>query len=81
MRRNDRVVVISTAHGLKFSEFKTRYHEGTLPGAPPRQANLPVSLPAEYGAVRDAVLGAVERARGRETLRGTAGGGRGGTAA
>jgi len=81
VRRNDRVVVISTAHGLKFSEFKTRYHEGTLPGAPPRQANLPVSLPAEYGAVRDAVLGAVEKARGRETLRGTAGGGRGGTAA
>ncbi len=25
-----RVVVVSTAHGLKFTEFKTRYHEGAL---------------------------------------------------
>jgi threonine synthase len=24
-----RVVVISTAHGLKFSEFKVSYHEGS----------------------------------------------------
>ncbi|NLD73465.1 MAG: threonine synthase, partial [Chloroflexi bacterium] len=28
----DRVIVISTAHGLKFTDFKVRYHEGTLPG-------------------------------------------------
>ena len=34
-----RVVVISTAHGLKFSEFKVGYHEGTLRGRrrPPSQ--------------------------------------------
>ncbi len=64
IRREDRVVVISTAHGLKFSEFKTRYHEGTLAGVTPRHANLPVELPASYGAVRDVVLGAVGKAHG-----------------
>ena len=35
----DRVVVISTAHGLKFSEFKTRYHEKKLEGVISRYAN------------------------------------------
>ena len=64
IRRSDRVVVISTAHGLKFSEFKTRYHEGRLPGAVSRLANLPVELPADYDAVRDAVLRSVDAPKG-----------------
>lgn len=46
----DRVVVISTAHGLKFTEFKTRYHEGTL-GFPSAHANHPVRMDAEPDAV------------------------------
>jgi threonine synthase len=65
-----RVVVVSTANGLKFTDFKTRYHEGQLglaqpePGTPagaaaapaqPRYANRPTTLPNEYGAVRDSV--------------------------
>src|SRR5205814_1573374 len=55
-----RVVVVSTANGLKFTDFKTRYHEGELaragaePGEP-RYANRPTMLPNEYGAVRDSV--------------------------
>ncbi len=36
---NDRVVIISTAHGLKFSEFKTKYHEKKLEGVTSRYAN------------------------------------------
>lgn len=58
---SDRVVVISTAHGLKFTEFKRAYHHGSLDGAPPRHANLPVELPPTLDAVRrviDARLGA-----------------------
>ncbi len=35
----ERVIVISTAHGLKFSEFKTRYHEQCLEGVVSRFAN------------------------------------------
>lgn len=38
-----RVVVISTAHGLKFSEFKTRYHRNEL-GFESRHANTPIAM-------------------------------------
>lgn len=62
IRASDQVVVISTAHGLKFSEFKTRYHEGKLPEVTPRHANMPVELPAEYEAVKGAILRAVGKA-------------------
>ncbi len=47
-----RVVVISTAHGLKFSEFKIGYHEGTLADVIARHRNPPVELPADAGAVQ-----------------------------
>lgn len=47
-----RVVVISTAHGLKFSEFKIGYHEGTLADVVARHRNPPVALPADAGAVK-----------------------------
>ena len=48
-----RVVVISTANGLKFSDFKTRYHEAALEGVPnPRYANKPIELPESYDAAK-----------------------------
>lgn len=56
IKRSEKVVVISTAHGLKFSEFKVRYHEGKLDEVDPRHANLPVELPADYDAVKDAIF-------------------------
>jgi threonine synthase len=49
-----RVVVISTASGLKFPEFKQRYHEETLP-LPSEHANRPVPLPNDFDAVRRAI--------------------------
>ncbi len=52
---SDRVVVISTANGLKFTDFKLGYHEGRLPGVTPRNPNLPIDLPNDYDAVRKAV--------------------------
>ncbi len=51
----DTVVVVSTAHGLKFTEFKRGYHEGTLAGVRSLRANRPVELPADLDAVRRAV--------------------------
>jgi threonine synthase len=48
--RGDKVVVVSTANGLKFVDFKVRYHEGAG-----RHANRPVELPDDYDAVRRAV--------------------------
>ena len=52
---DERVIVISTANGLKFSEFKVGYHRGTLDGVDPRHANLPVELPADFDSVRRAI--------------------------
>jgi threonine synthase len=56
IRSTDRAVVVSTANGLKFTDFKVQYHEGTLPAVPkPKYANHPVYLPNDYVAVRDEV--------------------------
>ncbi len=56
IQKKQKVVVVSTANGLKFTDFKVQYHEGTLAGAgAPRHANRPVELPNDYAKVRDAV--------------------------
>jgi threonine synthase len=52
---NDRVVVVSTASGLKFTEFKVRYHERAIDDVDCRLANQPLELPADLGAVRRAI--------------------------
>ena len=50
----ERVVVISTAHGLKFVEMKVKYHQGELE-FPCRHANQPIELPARLDAVKEAL--------------------------
>jgi threonine synthase len=50
-----RVVVISTANGLKFTDFKLAYHENRLPDVRPEHPNTPVELPNDYDAVRRAI--------------------------
>jgi len=52
---SDRVVVISTAHALKFTSFKTGYHEGNLPEVESEFANPPVYLPANADIVRETI--------------------------
>jgi threonine synthase len=58
----EHVVVISTAHGLKFSDFKVKYHEGTL-DFPCRFANKPIELPPRVDAVKEALLNALLKRR------------------
>ena len=41
---HERVVVISTAHGLKFADQKIAYHAGTLEGIQGTQQNRPVEV-------------------------------------
>ncbi|MFQ5769507.1 MAG: threonine synthase [bacterium] len=53
IKSKDKVVVISTAHGLKFGDFKIKYHENRLEGVKTRFANLPVELPADVDVVRN----------------------------
>jgi threonine synthase len=52
IKKKDRVVVISTAHGLKFSQFKVDYHEKALADVVPEFPNPPIYLPATTDAVR-----------------------------
>lgn len=61
VKPGDRVVVVSTAHGLKFGNVKADYHSGSLPGITPTYANPPIHLPAQPTAVYDAVMHHVER--------------------
>jgi threonine synthase len=51
VQRRDRVVVVSTASGLKFTEFKVRYHDRSLVGIEPALANPPMEMPADYERV------------------------------
>lgn len=55
IHKNERVVVISTAHGLKFSQFKIDYHNNRIPGIDALYANPPQELPATYDAVLKAI--------------------------
>lgn len=55
----ERVVVISTAHGLKFVEMKVKYHQREL-DFPSRHANQPIELPARLDAVKEALRKALE---------------------
>lgn len=48
---SDRVVVVSTASALKFTELKLAYHEKTLEGVVPTLPNAPVELPDDLEAV------------------------------
>ena len=55
LTESERVVVISTAHGLKFSRFKVDYHKQELEKIVERFANPPFELPADFDIVRNAI--------------------------
>lgn len=59
-----RVVVISTADGLKFTDSTRRYHEGRLTGIESRLANPTIEVAADVRAIEDALLRALDK---RET--------------
>ena len=60
IQRSDRVVVISTAHGLKFTDFKAQYHQGKLADIQSTLANQEIALPARYQTVRDEINRQIE---------------------
>lgn len=55
IKKDERVIVVSTAHGLKFSDFKVKYHQSELEKIKSIYANPPLLVPATYGAVMDIV--------------------------
>lgn len=52
---DDTVVIISTANGLKFTDFKVQYHENRLPGVTARHPNKTLILPPTLSDVKRAV--------------------------
>ncbi len=63
IRSHERVVVISTAHGLKFAEQKIGYHLGRLEGIQSKHANMPVEIPADLGHVIDSIKRFADKVR------------------
>jgi len=60
IKKHERVVVISTASGLKFTDFKIRYHEERIEGVASKHPNRPILLPNEYESVKKTVLSAFD---------------------
>lgn len=55
IQKSDRTVVISTAHGLKFTQFKVDYHESQLAEIVSKNANPPTYVDANAGAVKKVI--------------------------
>lgn len=49
--KKEKVVVVSTAHGLKFTEFKVQFHRGEIAGSDKRLVNSIVECPANLSKV------------------------------
>ena len=60
VEKGQRVVVVSTASGLKFTDFKIRYHENRIPGVESELPNGPIDLPNDIDAVKRAVFGGLD---------------------
>lgn len=60
IKSSDRVVVVSTAHGLKFTGFKVGYHEGNLPEVESEYANPPAYLKADARVVKETIARKLE---------------------
>jgi threonine synthase len=57
IQKGSRVVIISTAHGLKFVDFKLRFHQGQLQGGDSTLRNLPIEVSSNIDAVRAVIDG------------------------
>lgn len=66
VKSSDQVVVISTAHGLKFVDSKLAYHKMELEGIVSEHPNPPIELDADYQAVRDQMLREIDSRFGNE---------------
>lgn len=62
--KEEEVVVVSTAHGLKFTEFKVGYHEKSLAGIESHYANPVFRTKAVLGEVMDVLKKEMQSRRG-----------------
>lgn len=61
VRSDEQVVVISTAHGLKFVDSKLAYHSMKLEGVVSEHPNPPIEMAADYQTVRDQMLREIDQ--------------------
>jgi threonine synthase len=61
IRKSERVIVISTANALKFTDTLLRYHESKIRGVTSQYANLPVILPPKADRIWDAICKQLEQ--------------------
>ncbi len=59
IKPDERVVVISTAHGLKFADQKARYHQNAIEGVTGTFANEPIELPNDVARVQETLRRAI----------------------
>lgn len=60
IKSSDRTVVISTAHGLKFTDFKVNYHESKIANIESKYPNPPTYLKADVDVVREEIAKRLE---------------------
>jgi len=60
IQKKDRVVVISTANGLKFTDFLFKYHTDQIDDVVSEHAFSPVELAADYEQVKKAIMDKIE---------------------
>lgn len=53
--KDERTVVVSTAHGLKFTQSKIAYHSKQIEGFASHYANPPTPVKESFGSVMDAI--------------------------
>ncbi len=55
IQKNDKVIVLSTANGLKFTDFKSGYHERTIEGINIQLDNSPIEVSSDYKTLLNTV--------------------------
>lgn len=61
IQSHETTVVISTANGLKFTDFKTDYHDGKLTGVKSSHANVPLQIENDYQKVKAAIMATLDQ--------------------
>ncbi|MBK49656.1 MAG: threonine synthase, partial [Chloroflexi bacterium] len=55
IQKNEKVIVLSTANGLKFTDFKSGYHDRSLSGINIQLDNSPIEVSSDYKTLLNTV--------------------------
>ena len=60
IQKNEKVIVLSTANGLKFTDFKSRYHDRSIEGINIDLDNSPIEIPSDYNTILDTIINNID---------------------